>query len=71
MKQTMSHTSLPAASADLYGYTARMYRYSGTVPEILSSTDWNLLDEEVRLGRWNNYAPSMTPFKLLGSGELC
>jgi hypothetical protein len=35
-----------------------------------SSTDWSLLDEEARLGCWNKYDPSVSPFQLLGSREL-
>ena len=35
-----------------------------------NSTDWNLLDEDVRQHRWNEYDPPMSPFKLLGDREV-
>jgi len=31
-----------------------------------NSTDWSLLDEEVRQRRWNEYDPPVSPFNLLG-----
>ncbi len=35
-----------------------------------NSTDWNLVDEEVRCKRWENYHPSTSPFNLLASTEI-
>jgi hypothetical protein len=35
-----------------------------------NSTDWNLLDEDVRRRRWNEYDPPASPFKLLGTREI-
>lgn len=35
-----------------------------------NSTDWNLLDEDVRLRRWNDYDPPASPFRLLGDREI-
>jgi hypothetical protein len=35
-----------------------------------NSTDWNLLDDDVRIRRWADYDPSASPFKLLGNREI-
>lgn len=35
-----------------------------------NSTDWSLLDEDVRLRRWNEYDPAVSPFNLLGNREI-
>ncbi len=35
-----------------------------------NSTDWSLLDEDVRSHRWAQYDPSVSPFKLLGNREI-
>lgn len=35
-----------------------------------NSTDWSLLDEDVRLRRWNEYDPPVSPFRLLGHREI-
>lgn len=35
-----------------------------------NTTDWSLLDEEVRLRRWNEYDPQASLFKLLGDVEI-
>lgn len=35
-----------------------------------NSTDWNLLDEDVRLLRWNQYYSSVSPFNLLSHREF-
>ena len=35
-----------------------------------NSTNWSLLDEDVRQQQWNDYAPSVSPFKLLGEREF-
>jgi hypothetical protein len=35
-----------------------------------NSTDWNLLDEDVRQRRWNDYDPPVSLFKLLGRTEI-
>lgn len=35
-----------------------------------NSTDWSLLDEDVRQRRWNEYDPPVSPFKLLGNVEI-
>lgn len=35
-----------------------------------NSTDWSLLDEDVRLRRWNEYDPPVSPFNLLGDREV-
>jgi hypothetical protein len=35
-----------------------------------NSTDWSLLDEDVRLRRWNEYDPAVSPFNLLGNIEI-
>ena len=35
-----------------------------------NSTDWSLLDESVRIKRWNDYDRSASPFKLLDDREV-
>jgi len=35
-----------------------------------NSTDWNLLDDDVRIRRWAEYDPSVSPFKLLRKVEI-
>jgi len=35
-----------------------------------NSTDWNLLDEDIRQRRWCEYDPSVSPFRLLGNREI-
>ncbi len=35
-----------------------------------NTTDWNLLDEDVRVKRWNEYEPLVSPFRLLGEREV-
>jgi len=35
-----------------------------------NSTDWSLLDEDVRQRRWNEYDPPVSPFNLLGDREI-
>lgn len=35
-----------------------------------NSTNWSLVDEEVRCKRWENYHPSTSPFNLLASTEI-
>jgi len=35
-----------------------------------NSTDWSLLDEDVRQRRWNEYDPPVSPFNLLGEREI-
>jgi hypothetical protein len=35
-----------------------------------NSTDWNLLDEEARRLRWNDYVPPDNPFSLMGHKEF-
>lgn len=35
-----------------------------------NSTDWSLLDDDVRRRRWNDYDPPASPFKLLGNREI-
>ena len=35
-----------------------------------NNTDWSLLDEDVRLRRWNDYDPPVSPFNLLGNIEI-
>jgi len=35
-----------------------------------NSTDWSLLDEEVRIRRWVEYDPSVSPFKLVDKVEV-
>ena len=35
-----------------------------------NSTDWSLLDEDVRVRRWSEYDPPVSPFKLLGDREI-
>ena len=35
-----------------------------------NSTDWSLLDEDVRIRRWNDYDPVVSPFNLLGEREI-
>jgi len=35
-----------------------------------NNTDWSLLDEDVRLRRWNEYVPDVSPYRLLGKKEI-
>jgi len=35
-----------------------------------NSTDWSLLDEDVRQLRWTEYDPTVSPFKLVGEREI-
>ena len=35
-----------------------------------NSTDWSLLDEDVRRRRWNEYDPAASLFKLIGNREI-
>jgi len=35
-----------------------------------NSTDWNLLDEKVRIRRWADYDPSSSPFRLRGEIDV-
>lgn len=35
-----------------------------------NSTNWSLLDEDVRRSRWNDYDPAVSPFRLLGEREI-
>ncbi len=35
-----------------------------------NSTDWSLLDEDVRQRRWADYDPTMSSFKLIGNAEV-
>jgi len=35
-----------------------------------NTTDWNLIDEDIRIKHLNEYEPSVSPFKLLGEKEI-